>query len=251
MALSPDSTRRIYDRVGRLQDTQGFYEHAALDDLVSHGDFGAAQRVVEIGCGTGKFARDLLDHHLPGDATYLGIELSQKMARIAHDRLAPHPDRAAVDVADAATDWPAAATGADRVVANYVFDLLDTETTATLLNHVAAALSSSGVLCAASLTTAPHGAARLTAAAWTAVWRFRPTLTGGCRPISLGATLEDLGWSLQHRNVVTAWTLSSEVVVAQPPGPANSTFTIETYQHPGEHPRNPAEHPDNDSGPGL
>jgi cyclopropane fatty-acyl-phospholipid synthase-like methyltransferase len=216
MTLSPNRVRRIYDRIGRFQETQGFYEHAALDALVGHRDFGAAHHLVEIGCGTGTFARRLLDQHLPPHATYLGIELSPKMADIARDRLAPHAARAEVIVADAAVAWPVAANGADRVVANYVFDLLDPEATSALLDHISAALRAEGLLCAVSLTSVPNGAAHVTATVWTALWRWRPALTGGCRPISLGDTLDHLGWSFRHRDVVTAWTLSSEVVIAQP-----------------------------------
>src|SRR5271157_2710967 len=37
--FTPDDARRYYDRFGWRQDTQGFYENPAIDDLVIHADF--------------------------------------------------------------------------------------------------------------------------------------------------------------------------------------------------------------------
>ena len=58
--FTPDDARRYYDRFGWRQDTQGFYENPAIDDLVKHADFEHARSVLEFGCGTGSFARRLL-----------------------------------------------------------------------------------------------------------------------------------------------------------------------------------------------
>ncbi len=206
----------MYDRIGRMQDTQAFYEDAAIDDLIAHSDFGDAHRVVEIGCGTGRLARRLLDHDLPPDASYLGIELSPRMAALARERLRSHIQRSAVEVADAVVKFPDAADCADRVVAAYVFDLLGPTSTATLLEHVTGVLATSGTLCAVSLTDGPSGVARAVSRAWTGIWRRRPGLVGGCRPIQLADTLNGAGWSIEHLTTITAWTLTSEILVARP-----------------------------------
>ena len=216
MALSPDRVRRVYDRIGRLQDTQAFYEDAAIDDLIANSDLGNAHRVIEIGCGTGRLARRLLDRQLPADATYLGVELSPKMAELTRDRLRPHLARSAVTLTDAVNAWPEAADRADRVIATYLFDLLDASATTALLDHIAQCLVSGGLLCAVSLTDGSHGLTRAVSRLWTAVWRRRPGLVGGCRPVQLADTLTGLGWALRHHTTVTAWALTSEIVVAQP-----------------------------------
>lgn len=39
-------------------------------------------------------------------------------------------------------------------------------------------------------------------------------LVGGCRPIELTTYLEGSAWELVDREVVTAWPVSSEVVIA-------------------------------------
>ena len=58
--LTPSEARTFYDKFGEKQDTQGFYENPALEDLIVHADFQHAQKVFEFGCGTGKFAERLL-----------------------------------------------------------------------------------------------------------------------------------------------------------------------------------------------
>jgi len=86
--LSPDHARRVYDRIGSLQDSQAFYEDRATDLLVQFGDFARARRVFEFGCGTGRFAARLLQQELPSDAVYHGVDLSPTMVRLAEERIA-------------------------------------------------------------------------------------------------------------------------------------------------------------------
>src|SRR6516225_9677400 len=65
--FTPDDARHFYDRFGSWQDTQRFYENPAIDDLVKHTDLEHARSVMEFGCGTGSFARRLLETVLPPD----------------------------------------------------------------------------------------------------------------------------------------------------------------------------------------
>ena len=57
---------------GARQDHQGYYATVALTDLRAHAAFDQARSVVEVGCGTGQFAEQLLATHLPPAATYWG-----------------------------------------------------------------------------------------------------------------------------------------------------------------------------------
>jgi trans-aconitate methyltransferase len=74
--LSYEQAKRLYDCVGAKQDTKGFYERAALADLVAHLDISRAQRLLEFGCGTGRFAEELLDRYLSSTACYVGLDVS-------------------------------------------------------------------------------------------------------------------------------------------------------------------------------
>ena len=42
----------FYDRMGKKQDWQAFYEAKAIHDLIRHASFETAQAVFEFGCGT-------------------------------------------------------------------------------------------------------------------------------------------------------------------------------------------------------
>ena len=215
-ALTSEQARRVYDRIGRAQDWQRFYEDAATGDLVAHAGFDAAHSIVELGCGTGRFAAGLLARHLPADAGYVGVDLSPRMVALASDRLRPWRDRARVSVVDGGPTVPAADGAADRFVANYVFDLLGPEQTRAKLSEARRVLSPGGLLCTAGLTFGESGIARFVSRAWREVWARRPELVGGCRPVRLVDALDPAAWDVRHRGTVVAWGIASEMVIAAP-----------------------------------
>lgn len=214
MVLSRSRARAFYDRFGARQDAQAFYEDAALDELVRQGDFGAAERVVELGCGTGRFAARLLAHHLAPQASYLGLELSETMTRLARERLAGHDERARVVLADGAARWPLADRSADRVVSTYVLDLLSEASIARAIEEAARVLRPGGRLCLVSLTRGQTLAARIVSTVWSGLFRLRPEWVGGCRPMHLEPFLQTRAWSRPRRWVVTRFAVPSEVLVA-------------------------------------
>ena len=65
MPLDAAGSRRFYDRFGRFQDTQRFYEDPAVHRLVELADFERSECVFELGCGTGRLAANLLSSTLP------------------------------------------------------------------------------------------------------------------------------------------------------------------------------------------
>jgi ubiquinone/menaquinone biosynthesis C-methylase UbiE len=214
-ALTSEQARRVYDRIGRAQDWQRFYEDAATGDLVAHAAFDAAHSIVELGCGTGRFAAGLLARHLPADAGYVGVDLSSRMVALASERLRPWRDRARVSLVDGNAPVPAADGAADRFVANYVFDLLGPEQTRSALAEARRVLAPGGLLCTAGLTFGEGGIARFVSRAWKGVWTRRPELVGGCRPVTIGDALDPAAWDVGHRGTVVAWGIASEVVVAR------------------------------------
>jgi len=215
--LSPDQARRVYDRIGRAQDWQRFYEDAATTELVAHAAFDDALTIFELGCGTGRFAAGLLAGHLPQVARYLGVDVSPRMLTLASDRLRPWHDRAAVAMADGDTPRvPMPERSVDRFVSNYVFDLLSPETTRDALDEARRVLAPGGLLCVTGLTPGERGLARFVSRAWKDVWMRRPALVGGCRPIHLVDALDPSEWDVRHRRAVVAWGIASEAVIASP-----------------------------------
>jgi SAM-dependent methyltransferase len=213
--LSHAEARRVYDRIGSRQDTQGFYENPALDLLVAHADFAAAGSVFEFGCGTGRFAARLLGELLPQDARWRGVDLSPEMVRLARERLAPFGERAQVvqTAGEPATGEPDASY--DRFVSNYVLDLLSEDDIRAVLAEAARILRPGGLLCLVGLTTGCTPASRVVARLWSAVHRLSPALVGGCRPLDLTPLLPEDTWSVQTHRRLSAFGVPSEVLVAR------------------------------------
>ncbi len=180
-----DTLRSHYDRLGAEQDREAWYEEPAYDDLIAGAAFADARVVVEIGCGTGRFATRLLSHHLAPDGRYVGCDLSVIMAHLARDAVKAWPGRAQVMVADAAASLPFASASADRVVAGFVLDLFTRVEADRVLSEARRVLRPGGLICAASLAPGSSAAQRLRAWGWRAVHAVAPLRVGGCRPVQL------------------------------------------------------------------
>lgn len=214
-ALNPEQTGRVYDRIGRFQDWQRFYEGPAVRDLEAHAGFNSAESVFELGCGTGAMAQRLLGQLLPDDAGYLGVDISTTMVGLASERVRPFGSRAAVQQVSGWPPLPGQDSSLDRFVALYVFDLLPGELARDLLAEAARLLTSDGRLCLVSLTEGQSHASKAVCATWNGIWKLSPALVGGCRPVDLLPLLAD-GWRIDHVGTVTSWTVTSQVVIATP-----------------------------------
>jgi len=212
--LSPPEAARVYDRIGRLQDTQAPFERPALGRLVGAGAFEQAGSVVEIGSGTGSLARRLLAVPLPPTATYEGVEVSSHMVDLARWRIAPWASRARVVQTDGTLPLAYPDASADRVIAAYVLDLLKPDYAEALVREAHRLLVPDGLLCLASLTWGRSRTARIVSAGWSALWRRAPRLVGGCRPIELRPLLDDDSWEVIEDTLVESFGVPSLVVVA-------------------------------------
>ena len=213
--LSHHEARAFYDCFGARQDRQGFYEDPPIFDLIEHAAFGAAEAVFEFGCGTGKLAKILLDRHLPAGARYKAVDISSTMVALARKNLAPFGTRVEVIQSGGEMRIGAPPNSFDRFVSAYVLDLLTDDDIRVLLAEAYRSLTRAGLLCLVSLTHGDGFVAKFVAWLWRAVHAKRPALVGGCRPIALREYLDAPRWRIRHRRVVTAFGISSEVVVAE------------------------------------
>ncbi len=214
--LTHSEARRVYDRIGRTQDSQAFYEDRATDEIIRLGNFSSAWEVFEFGCGTGRFAARLLSGQLPEDASYRAVDLSPTMVRLAQKRLECFGERVHIQLSDGKPPADREAESCDRFVSNFVLDLLSEGDIHLLLREAQRILRPSGLLCVASLSTGSTPASRLVARLWSRVHRLSPALVGGCRPIRLGSFLPASHWRILHHIELTPFALPSEVVIAQP-----------------------------------
>jgi SAM-dependent methyltransferase len=211
--LNVSEVKAYYDRLGRWLDSQGFYENPAVDDLVAHARFRDAQRVFEFGCGTGKFAARLLGECLPPSATYTGCDVSPVMVGLASRRLQAYPRRAKVLRTDGTVAFPLPDRSADRIVSTYVLDLLSEGDTRAFFAEAHRVLAPGGMLCLASLTEGVGPLSRAVSLLWAALFRLRPSVVGGCRPVRLDAYADRKHWRSAHRNIVTPFGVPSEVLI--------------------------------------
>ncbi len=215
LGLNPAEAKRFYDRFGRLQDLQIVYEGRALRRLERAGRFEEASAVLEFGCGTGAFARRLLERRLPAHARYVGLDVSETMVRIARSRLARWAPRAEVRLISGSMPLPVPERAFDRFVSAYVLDLLPDDAIRAAVTEAERVLRADGLLCLVSLTDGATAAARVLSRLWARLSSWKPQLTGGCRPVELLEFVRPPAWSILERRVITQLGISSELIVAR------------------------------------
>lgn len=208
--LTQTETEKFYDALGAKQDGAGYYEDVTLAQLTRFADFESATSIVELGCGTGRFAEEMLRVN---NASYWGCDVSATMIQLSKKRLAIFGERVTLVKTSGDVYLPLPDNSADRFVSNYVLDILSADEIEAVLGEAKRILKPDGLLCLTGLT---HGKG-LFSKAWTAFWNLRfdlnPKWVGGCRPVALREFLE--GWELVHHDVVTAGWICSEVLVAK------------------------------------
>jgi SAM-dependent methyltransferase len=214
--LTTAEAKAFYDRLGARQDTQAFYEDRAVAALIAHADFAHARSIVELGCGTGRVAARILGTVAPAECRYLGIDVSDTMIGLARERLRPWANRARVVRSGGILPADIEAGAHDRFLSTYVLDLMSEDAIRAVLTDAHRVLAADGRLCLVGLTRGRGVAAGLVSRAWALVHRLEPKLVGGCRAIELCDYLPPAQWRMDHREVVSPWALSSEVVVAAP-----------------------------------
>ena len=215
MTLSPSEVEAFYDRFGRKLETQAFYANPALDALRAHALFSEARKIFEFGCGTGQFAALLLAHDLPADASYIGCDVSRTMVELARKKLMDYRDRAQVNRSDGTVLFPIPDHSMDRIVSTYVLDLLSESDTESFFLEAYRKLNAGGKVCLVSLTEGVSRLSHIVTAVWTRVFRLNASLVGGCRPIRLERYIDPRRWVLEYRNVVVAFGVPSEILVAE------------------------------------
>lgn len=214
--LSHEEARAFYDRLGAGQDwSSRWFEDPATRDLVAHSDLETAGSVVEFGCGTGRFAENLLATRLPPEARYLALDQSQTMTELATARLARFGPRARVVQTDGSPKVGAPDASFARFFSNYVLDLLSPTDIRAVLGEAHRLLRPRGLLCLTSLSRGIGPVSRLFERGWRALHARHPAWVGGCRPVDLLPFLDESRWEIRHAKRLSPLGVPSQVVVAR------------------------------------
>jgi ubiquinone/menaquinone biosynthesis C-methylase UbiE len=214
--LTLEEAKAYYDGFGAKQDSQSFYEGLAIKLLIANSHFDQASSLFEFGCGTGRFAQELFTEHLSPDAKYRGVDISTTMIQLATERLRPFESRAMVTQTSDETAISLDDNSIDRFVSTYVFDLLPLASVQNVLSQAHHTLQADGLLCLVSITLGTTPISRFVMNTWQWVFSQKPSIVGGCRPTQLTKLLPADQWQIRFQDVVIAWGIASEVVIAVP-----------------------------------
>lgn len=213
--LSHADARRVYDRIAWIQDLQAYYEDRVLDWIMERAELADARHVFEFGCGTGRFAVDLLDHHLPPSASYRGVDISPVMLRFTRRRLGPFGDRATVRLTGGEPPSGEPAAAYDRFFSHFVLDTMPLDEVALVLDAAHRMLRPGGRAGLSCMTHAFTRLSRVFVSAWLAVRAVRTGLVGGSRPIDLLPMLPAPRWRILHERRVVRGGVPIQAVVAE------------------------------------
>jgi hypothetical protein len=136
------------------------------------------------------------------------------MVRLATSRLKTWAGRTTIRLSNGSPQVHEPDGSFDRFVSNYVFDLLAPEYAAATISEAQRVLNSSGKLCLVSLGYGTSGLSRIATVLWERVWRLKPELAGGCRPVDLRSLLVPGQWLIDHHAKLVSFGFVSEVIVA-------------------------------------
>lgn len=213
--LGKDDIKDFYDRFGKKQDSQAFYEDPAVEVLIHNAAFDSAEGVVEFGCGTGRFAARLLSEHLSESAHYWGCDISGTMVELARSRTRSFATRAEIVRTEGELTLPLPDSSRDRFVCNYVLDLLAEGEADAIIAEARRILKPGGLVCLVSITDGIGPLSRVVMTLWKGIYALSPRIVGGCRPVQLFHHLEPAGWEIVHQSKVAAFGVASEVAVGR------------------------------------
>jgi len=168
------------------------------------------ERVLDVGCGTGRALMQLAASTPEGwtegiDATPAMVDRARaRLASLPHDRFRIRRGRA--------QDLPYPDNAFDAVFSSYVVDVLPRPAMNTALDEMRRVVRPEGRLVLVVLIPPVRLPGRL----WSTLARWAPLLLGGGRPIRPRPLLRQAGFSLNHADAQTQMGLRSGILQASP-----------------------------------
>lgn len=167
------------------------------------------ERVLEVAVGGGEFFAGLAK--APGLERCVGVDLSAPMLARTRRRLAAGSIAPGDLIRANAFALPFAAAAFDILFNLYMVDLLLEDDVPAVLREFARVLRPGGRLILLIMARQ----AEWVNAIWMWLYRRSPLMTGGCRPVPVAGMLEQNGWKINLREMISQSGFRSELIVAQ------------------------------------
>jgi demethylmenaquinone methyltransferase/2-methoxy-6-polyprenyl-1,4-benzoquinol methylase len=209
---SKNEARTNYNRLSRWYDWIAGSEDRYRQIGVQALDLQPAERLLEIGFGTGSCLLDFARHVGP-DGWVCGIDISDGMAAVADKRIssAGLDGQVSLLLGDA-SELPFADDSFDSIFTSFTLELFDTPDIPRLLHQCARILRPEGRLAVVTLIKSdqPGFAERLYE--W---FHARMPVAVDCRPIRAQEAIRQAGFSIDQVISASMWGLPLEIIVAK------------------------------------
>ncbi|MBK5093831.1 MAG: methyltransferase domain-containing protein [Actinobacteria bacterium] len=213
---SKEQARTSYNRLSRFYDllsavSERKYIEAGLEMLRAK----EGERVLEVGFGTGRALLALAEAVGSSGEVY-GIDISEGMSGIAQRKLRKKglAERVELYIGDAAR-LPYQDGFFDCVFTSFTIDLIDTPEIPAVLAECTRVLKDGGRICVVSMSN--RGPVGISMKAYLWAHRKLPALVD-CRPIPVRGSLEESGFDIIDKKLMSMWGLPVEIINGVKPG---------------------------------
>jgi ubiquinone/menaquinone biosynthesis C-methylase UbiE len=208
--LSIEHAQKIYDRIGAMYDWAAIFEGRAKAYSLEELDLSTGQLILNVGVGTGREQKKIIGKSEPNGIVH-GVDLSWVMAQLTQKRCG-------TPVCQANARYLPYADGKfERLYCTYVLDLLPQSFIPGVLREFFRVMAPGGKIVIAALTEGVTPISRGLVALWKKMFDLSPTLCAGCRPLQLGGSVQEGGFTHISREVIVEFAVPSEIISAIKP----------------------------------
>jgi ubiquinone/menaquinone biosynthesis C-methylase UbiE len=201
---------RFYDRVAPVYGFwSALFESRAAGRAYEVARLASGERVLEVAVGGGEFLAELAK--TAGPERCVGVDLSAPMLARTQRRMVTGGVAQHNLCRASALYLPFGSSAFDFLFNLYMIDLIPEEDVPVVLRQFARVLRPGGRLILLSMAEQ----SRVINAIWTWLYRCSPVMTGGCRPVPIAGILEQNGWKIDLREVISQSGFRSELIMAQ------------------------------------